>query len=64
MTFIQAHLRNRRSQMLMERERHKWKPHKADNTEAVSGGGLTRSSVEASVMGVERKGQAIRVFTY
>ena len=48
----------------MERERYKWKPHKADNTEAVSGGGLTRSSVEASVMEVERRGQAIRVFTY
>ena len=64
MTFIQAHLRNRRSQILMTRERHKWRSHEAYITDEISGGGLTRSSDETSVMEVERRGQAIQVYVY
>jgi len=48
----------------MTRERHKWRPHEAYITDGISGGGLTRSSDETSVMEVERRGQAIQVYLY
>jgi RNA-directed DNA polymerase len=40
----------------MIREKSKWRPHKDESTDAGHGGGATRSSVEASVMEVERRG--------
>ena len=42
--------------MQMLRERHKWKPHEADNIDAVSRDGATRSSDEGFVMKLERRG--------
>lgn len=43
----------------MLRERHKMRTIEADSTEALFSGGLGRSSVEASVMEVERRTGAI-----
>lgn len=40
----------------MSREKRKWRPHKRESTDAGHRGGATRSSVEASVMEVERRG--------
>ena len=45
----------------MEREKHKWKPHKCESTEAGGRGGATRSSEEATVMGVERRGCIVQL---
>ena len=39
----------------MIREKHKWKPHKCESTDAEHRGGATRSSDEAFVMKVERR---------
>ena len=46
--------------MQMLRERHKWRPHEADNIEAVSRDGATRSSDEGLVMKPERRGSRDR----
>jgi RNA-directed DNA polymerase len=43
----------------MLREKPKWKNHKGESTDAEYRGGIARSSVEASVMGVERRGCVI-----
>jgi RNA-directed DNA polymerase len=40
----------------MTREKFKWKPHKNQSTDARNRDGIARSSEEASVMGVERRG--------
>jgi len=40
----------------MLREKSKWKPHEGESTDAEHGGGAARSSEEAPVMGVERRG--------
>ena len=40
----------------MLRKKHKWKSHKCESTNAEHRGGATRSSVEAFVMKVERRG--------
>jgi len=40
----------------MLREKSKWKPHKDESTNAEHSGGPTRSSVEISVMEMERSG--------
>jgi hypothetical protein len=40
----------------MLREKPKWKPHEGESTDAEHGGGAVRSSEEAPVMGVERRG--------
>lgn len=40
----------------MVREKHKWKPHKCESTDAENRGGATRSSGEAFVMKVDRRG--------
>ena len=40
----------------MKREKHKWKSHKCESTDAENRGGATRSSVEAFVMKVEQRG--------
>ena len=45
----------------MLRGKAKWKPHKDQSTEAEHRGGATRSSVEASVMEVERRGCIVRL---
>jgi len=42
--------------VLMLREKLKWKPHKSLSTDEEHSGGLARSSDEAPVMGVERRG--------
>lgn len=47
--------------MVMLRERHKWKPHKADSIDVPYRGGQTRSSVEAFVMRVEQRSLAIQL---
>jgi hypothetical protein len=65
MNLIQAHLRNRRSPTVMERERRDpVDTGEADNTEALLDGGLTCSSEEALVMRVERRGQVVPVEIY
>jgi len=45
----------------MLREKHKWKPHKCESTEAEHRDGVTRSSNEAPVMGVERRGYIVQL---
>jgi hypothetical protein len=43
----------------MIREKFKWRTHKNESTDAGHGGGPTRSSVEISVMEMERRGWII-----
>ncbi len=38
-------------------------PHEGESTDAGNGGGLTRSSVEVSVMEMERRGWIIRLYS-
>ncbi|KIC76686.1 Uncharacterized protein DB41_FB00280 [Neochlamydia sp. TUME1] len=40
----------------MKREKFKWKPHKNQSADARNRGGIARSSEEAFVMKVERRG--------
>jgi len=44
----------------MLREKSKWKTHKDESTDAKYRGGMTRSSDEAPVIGVERRGRVIQ----
>ena len=44
------------------RENLKWRTHKRKSTDAEHGGGLTRSSDEVSVMGMERRGCIVRLY--
>jgi hypothetical protein len=44
----------------MLREKSKWKTHKDESTNAEYRGGTARSSEEAPVMGVERRGCVIQ----
>ena len=46
----------------MLREKLKWRPHKSESTEAGHRDGATRSSVEVSVMEVERRGRVDRLY--
>jgi len=46
----------------MLRKKSKWKPHKDESTNAEHSGGPTRSSVEISVMEMERSGWLIRLY--
>ena len=39
----------------MLREKLKWRPHESESTDAEHRGGLTRSSDEVPVIGVERR---------
>ena len=43
----------------MVREKLKWRTHESESTDAEHGDGPTRSSVEVSVMGMERRGWII-----
>jgi hypothetical protein len=43
----------------MVREKLKWKTHESESTEAEHRGGITRSSDEVFVMGMERRGWII-----
>jgi len=43
----------------MVREKLKWRTHESESTDAEHGGGPTHSSVEVSVMGMERRGWII-----
>ena len=43
----------------MVREKLKWRTHEGESTDAEHRGGPTRSSVEVSVMGMERRGLII-----
>jgi RNA-directed DNA polymerase len=45
----------------MPREKHKWKPHQCQSTDAVHRDGATRSSDEDSVMGLERRGSIVQL---
>jgi len=45
----------------MSREKHKWKTHKCESTEAGHRGGATRSSDEDPVMGLERRGSIVQL---
>ena len=47
----------------MKREKFKWKTHQDESTEAKSRGGMTHSSEETPVMGVERRGRVIWIWT-
>ncbi len=40
----------------MLREKRKWRPHERESTDARHGDGVTRSSDEGPVMGLERRG--------
>jgi len=44
----------------MQREKSKWKPHEGESADAEHRGGVTRSSVEASVMVVERRSYSLK----
>lgn len=44
----------------MRREPAKWRPHKAQSTDARHRGGLVRSSDEGAVMALERRGEPVR----
>ena len=44
----------------MIREKSKWKTHKDESTDAKYRGGITRSSDETPVMGVEQRGCVIQ----
>ena len=46
-TLIRAFVRNLRTGPVMLRERHKWKTHEAESTDALARGALLRSSEEA-----------------
>ncbi len=60
MSSIQASVWNVGTCSMMPREIHKWGDPTRKNTDASSRGGATRSSDEASVMGVERRGCVIQ----
>ena len=45
----------------MLREKCKWKPHKCESTDAEHRGGVTRSSEEEPVMGLERRGYIVQL---
>ena len=45
----------------MSREKHKWKPHECESTEAGHRGGATRSSDEGPVIGLERRGSIVQL---
>ena len=46
----------------MVREKSKWRPHKDESTDARHRDGVTCSSVEVSVMGMERRGWIDRLY--
>jgi len=46
----------------MLREKPKWWTHEGESTDAKHGGGPTRSSVEVSVMEMERRGWIIELY--
>jgi len=46
---------------LMAREKPKWRTHKGESTDAGHRGGMARSSEEASVMEVERRGHIVQL---
>jgi len=46
----------------MLREKSKWRTHEGESTDAGHRGGPTRSSVEISVMEIERRGWLIRLY--
>ena len=46
----------------MLREKSKWRTHKDESTDARHRGGVTRSSVEVSVMGMERRGYIVQLY--
>lgn len=48
----------------MPREKHKWRPHECESTDAGYRGGATRSSDERPVMGRERRGCLIQPVTW
>lgn len=47
----------------MLREKSKWKPHKDQSADAEHRGGVTRSSVEGPVMGLEQRGCVVQLLT-
>ncbi len=54
------HAELREPSTVMVRERHKLQKSEADSTDARSRGGAARSSVEAAVMAVERRGRVLQ----
>jgi hypothetical protein len=46
----------------MLRKKLKWRPHESESTDAGHGGGVSRSSDEGSVMGLERRGYIVRLY--
>jgi hypothetical protein len=45
----------------MIREKSKWRTHEDESTEAGHRGGMTRSSEEVPVMGMERRGHIVQL---
>ena len=58
------HVELREPVAAMLREKHKQKPCKADSIDALHRGGQARSSVEAAVMAVERRGLVIQLQSF
>ncbi len=58
---LQAFVRNVGTCVSMLRKKSKWRTHKDESTDARHRGGVTRSSVEVSVMEMERRGWLIRL---
>ena len=54
-TFMEALSWNRRSHRICKTGRHKWSPHEAERRDGSDGGRWSRSSVEGSVMDLERR---------
>ncbi len=46
----------------MQREKLKWMPHESESTEAGHRGGVTHSSEEVFVMGMERRGYIVQSY--
>ncbi len=59
---LQAFVRNVGTCVSMLREKSKWKSHKGESTDARHRGGVTRSSDEVSVMGMERRGYIVQLY--
>ena len=59
---LQAFVRNVGTCVSMLREKSKWRTHKGESTDARHRGGVTRSSDEVSVMGMERRGYIVQLY--
>ncbi len=61
-TLVQALVWNVGTCVSMSREALKWKPRESQSTEAGHRGGVTCSSAESPVMGLERRGGTVQLY--